>query len=179
MSLPPPCPVTQPPKMQATDPPKPPSNISDPISPVFYQSKLSRSKSLENLHPSHLQVPPRVKPAARKSSLQPVAGRRLRAGQQDQHGQHGQHGQHDQHGASRVKRDSPVRRVSVMSQLSDLIITSRSHSRASNGFQVRERKKNIISCFNLCCIRSVLIIATGIFIVFIYKFYNLINKTRQ
>ena len=78
-----------------------------------------------------------------------------------------------------VHSESPCRRVSVLSQLSDMMITSRSNSRASNRAQARRRRKNVISWFNLCCIRSVLVITIVIFVIVIYNFYNYHLNTQK
>ena len=72
---------------------------------------------------------------------------------------------------------SSSRRVSAFSQLSS-IITSRSNSRASNASHSLAKRKHFISCINICCIRSVLVITIVIIVIFFYKFHNyLTNKS--
>ena len=133
------------------------------------------TKSLENLQMerSELEIPYLIKPVdrnQRKASLadwkHPVQNSRrlsvnIKLANQIQAG------------------GSPSRRVSVFSQLSDLIITSRSNSmsRASNAPHSLARRKHFISCINLCCIRSVVVITIVIIVIFFYKFhYYLANK---
>ena len=136
-----------------------------PRSGPFYQGRSHRSRSLVNLnsHQGRLQVPillQSVDQNQRKSSLQPQSCRRLSVN-------------YNSH--RMLSSESPCRRVSVFSQLSDMMITSRSNSRASN----RRRRKNVISWFNLCCIRSVLVITIVIFVFVIYNFYNYHLNTQK
>ena len=143
---------------------------------ISISDSLQRSrntKSLENLPMERLEIPYLIKPVdrnERKASLadwkHPVQNSRrlsvnFKLANQIQAG------------------GSSSRRVSVFSQLSDLIITSRSNSmsRASNASHSFARRKHFISCINICFIRSILVITIVIIVIFFYKFHSyLANK---
>ena len=136
----------------------------------LYQKRSSRCRSLEDLHSHHcqLEVPKLVKTVnenQRKYSLQPQTTKSVSVTYK--------------HSTLGVESESPARRVSVLSQLSDLIMNSRSNSRGSNGALVRRRRRTVISYLNLCCIRSVLIVTIVIFIIVIFKFYNYLQTGKS